>query len=226
MRGRAMGAAVLVLATVGARAARADDRCPVPEGGSAALGAADAGARLSYVRGVLRDQARRARLWTWGWAATGVGLAGGSFALAALESDRDKRLEWIVSGGPALWYPLMAVLDPPEAPDDAAALEELVATTSSVHGRMDPCIVLARAEHLLDRAAADEKRRVNLFSQALGITGSLAIGAFIAFALGDPVGGLVNGAASLGVVELNLFTAPTGAVDAAERYRAGVGLSF
>ena len=190
-------------------------------GSASGLGALGAEQRLSFLRGTLDDQASRATTWSVGWAISGLGLAAGSVGLAALESDRDQRYEWLISGAPALWYPLMAVVDPPEVIEDHRLLEELVTMTRGPRGWMAPCILVYRGEDLLARAARDEQARHDFFQHALGVVVSAAIAVLTATALHDVPGGVLNGVGSVAVSELNLWTLPTGAVDALERYRAG-----
>lgn len=90
-----------------------------------------------------------------------------------------------------------------------------------------------RAEELLRRAADDEAARTNAFQHVLGLGASAGLGLVIALILHDPLGGVLNGAASVAACELNLWTSPTGAADAIAGYKngrlvagAGRGLGF
>jgi hypothetical protein len=180
--------------------------------------------RLAFVRATLIDQAARERLWSRAWGVGGLGLAGGSFGLAALQSDPDRRTGYVLSGIPALFYPLEAIVDPPKAIRDSELLEDLLAATRGtpgLPGKMDSCVLLGRAEALLADTARDERARVNLFRHSLGVVVGLGLGAILTFGLHNPAGGVLDLVGSLAVSETHLWTAPTGAASALERYRTG-----
>jgi hypothetical protein len=212
----------------GARSAYADEpkasawtHCRIPEGGSPALGEASPGARLAFVQRTLDDQASRARLWTATWSAGYTAIAGASVAFAAASSDRDKRIEWLVSGLPAVAVPLLFAIDPLKVMRDQGELERLVRETRSVEGAMDPCIVLAEGEWLLMRDADDEREKVAPLNHVLNIVGSVVVGLAVGLSVGDWVGAALNAAGGTALGELAFWTEPTGAVDALRRYRAG-----
>jgi hypothetical protein len=216
----ALGAALLLLGSP----ALAQSRCGPPPGdaGASRVVDVDPEARLAFVRAALLDQAARERLWSRGWALGGVGLAGGNFGLAALQSDRDKRTGYVLSGIPALFFPLEALVDPPKAIRDSRLLEDLLASTAGIPGlpgKMDTCVLLGRAEALLADAARDERARVNLFRHGLGVAVALGLGAILTFGLHDTAGGILDLVGSLAVSEVHLWTAPTGAAVALTRYR-------
>jgi hypothetical protein len=203
--------------------ALSQSRCGAPAGASAVLDV-DPEVRLAFVRATLKDQAARERLWSRAWALGGLGLAGGSFGLAALQSDRDRRTGYVLSGIPALFYPLEAIVDPPKAIENSRLLEELIAATTGapgLPGKMDTCVLLGRAEALLARTARDERARVNLFRHSLGVVVGLGLGAILTFGLHNTAGGVLDLVGSLTVSELHLWTAPTGAATALARYCDG-----
>ncbi len=217
-------ARLLVLLAVLALAGpvRAQSRCAAPAGATGPLAERDPEVRLAFVRATLLDQASRERLWSRAWAVGGLAIAAGNFGLAALQGSRDKQIAYVVSGVPALFYPLEALVDPPRAIADSALLETLLAATKGtpgLPGKMDTCILLGRAEALLEHTARDERARVNWVRHGLGIAAGLGLGAVLTFALHDTAGGVLDLVGSLAINEFRLWTAPTGAARALSLYR-------
>ena len=125
-----LGIALLLLGllatTTTARPAAAQARCSVPAGASSTLAEGDPAIRLAFIQRELGDQAARARLWSAGWAAGGLGLTGYGLVDAALQKDHDKRTANIISSIPSLSYPLEALFDPPRVIVDSRLLNDLL----------------------------------------------------------------------------------------------------
>jgi hypothetical protein len=212
-------AGVIFFAAPKAHAADAPEiRCPIPNGASSSLAAHEAGARLRFIRSTLADQARRAFTWSSAWSFFGVAVAGETTALAASENDPKKRIIWLANGLPALGFPGLILIDPIKVMADDSELEDLV--------KDDPletklCENLARAEKMLTEDAADEKKKTGVFSHVLGLLANVASSAVIVIGTGEWGSAILNGVGGEAVSEFNLFTLPTGAVSAADRYRAG-----
>lgn len=212
-------ALTFVSVTSNARAADAPEiRCPIPNGAAAPLATHDASARFRFIRATLGDQARRAFTWSSAWSFFGVAAAGETTALAASENDPKKRIIWLANGLPALGFPGLILIDPIKVIADDSELED--------RAKDDPletklCENLALAEKMLTEDAADEKKKTGVFSHVLCVLANLASSAVIVIGTGEWGSALTNFAGGEVVSEFNLYTLPTGAVSAADRYRAG-----
>lgn len=195
--------------------------CPAPIEGSPAIASLDARVRLAFIRGVMRDQAKRARTWMWGWSLGGLGLAAGNYAVAAFAKTKDDAIDPIVGGTTSFFIPAAILVKPLRVSSDDDALEEYIATTTTALGPMQPCRQLALAEELLALSADDEALGVGVLSHAIAIGGNAAIALFLGLGFHHWGGGLLNGLGGLAISEAEIFMQPTGAVRALEKYRAG-----
>jgi hypothetical protein len=200
--------------------AHAQARCPAMPGASAALADVDAEARLAFLRGVMTDQAARARTWTWAWSGIGFGLAAGQYALIPLV-PRDKRFEEAFEGTAALYIPAGLAVLPLRVRSDRATLEQLLADTETPAGPMAPCLRVERAEELVALTADDEAAHTNVLQHVVTIVLSAGYAAILGFGFNDKVGMAWNGGSAVVLGEAQLLTSPTGAVSALERYRRG-----
>jgi hypothetical protein len=201
--------------------ARAEDAapiCPTPNGASAALATHDAQTRFDYLQSHIHDQARRAFLWSSIWSFAGVAIAGESTALAVATVDEKKRIIWLAQGLPALGFPGLILIDPLQVMADDRELTKIIQDDPQ---QTKLCANLARAEQLFAEDAADEKKKTGIFSHALGLLANLASSTVIVLATGDWTSAILNAVSGEAVSELNLWTLPTGAVTANDRYRAG-----
>ena len=207
---------------LGSRTAHAqaapDLRCPLPVHAGAALGAQNARARFRFVRSTMSDQARRAMSWSMGWSFFGVAVAGETTALAIATHDEKRRIIWLANGLPALGFPGLILIDPLKVMAD-----EREVTTLAESDPQDAklCENLARAEQLFAEDAADEAKKTGFFSHALCVLANVASSAVIVIGTGDWTSAILNGVGGEAVSEVNLYTLPTGAVSALEKYRAG-----
>jgi hypothetical protein len=195
--------------------------CAPIAGAAPELAAVSAAARLGFVRDVMRDQAGRARTWTWVWGIGGLALAAGNFGLAALADTPDHRVDPLVGGVTSLFIPAALLVKPVAVIANHAALEDYLALTASTSGEGDACATLARAEELLVASAEDEALGVGVLAQAIAILGNGAIALFLGLGYGHWAGALLNGGGGLVITEVQIFTQPTGAVRALESYRRG-----
>jgi hypothetical protein len=86
---------------------------------------------------------------------------------------------------------------------------------------MMPCLVLDRAEEMLIKAARDEADLTSATFQVTSLVLDAGYAAIIALAFKDAAGTVLNGVGAVAVTELQIFTTPTDAVKALERYRRG-----
>lgn len=214
MRRLAIGAVLLVMATSGT--ARAE--CPAPAGGSAKITEWSDTARVDYVHRVLDSQEKWATAWTYGWSTIGTGIVVGSFILADRAESDDDRVDNVISGSFALLIPIITMSFRLRVLDDAPLLREVLAGTAN--GRAGTCVVLARAEELLARDAADESFNTGPLSQVLAIVGNGALFGILA-AMGHWTNAVLDGVGGLALSELQVLTAPTGAARAWKHYKDG-----
>jgi hypothetical protein len=203
-----------------AGSAGATTQCAAVEGGSPALEDIDAETRLTFVRHVMRDQASRADAWRWSWSGIGLGLAAGQYALIPLY-PRDKLFEQLFLGTASLYIPLSLAVFPLQIRRYDDILERAAADAEASQSHMMPCLVLDHAEELLMRAAKDEAQLTGTFMQVTTLALSAGYTAIIAVAFRDLGGTILNGGGAFVVGELQIFTTPTGAVKALDRYRRG-----
>ncbi len=221
----AIGLACFVLsASASPRSARAEApppvQCAAMEGGSPALAAVDAEARLAFLRRVMRDQGRRATLWRLGWSGVGLALAAGQYGLIPFY-PADKRFEQAFAGTASLYLPLSLNVFPLRIQEYSDVLERAAVDAETAQGHMMPCLILDRAEEQLVLAARAEARLTGPLMQVTTVVLSIAYGAIFAFGFKDVVGTLENGIGALVVGETQFFTTPRGAVRALESYRRG-----
>jgi hypothetical protein len=193
-------------------------RCPLPARASAALGTLSPRARFHFIRATLADQAKRAFTWSSAWSFFGIAVAGETTALAAAENDPKKRIIWLANGLPALGFPGLILIDPLKVMADDRELEE-IAEDDPTDAKL--CENLARAEQMFAEDAADEKKKTGVFSHILCVLANVASSAVIVIGTGEWGSAIVNGVGGEVVSEINLYTLPTGAVSAIDRYRAG-----
>lgn len=202
-----------------ARAASpAESRCPVPSGASSSLANADASARFRFIRSTLADQSKRASTWSGAWSFFGVAAAAQVSVLAAVSNDPKQRVIWLANGLPALGFPGLILIDPMKVMADDRELENLAKDDPS---EKNLCENLARAEVLFTEDAADEKKKTGVFSHILCVLANVASSVVIVIGTGEWGPAITNFIGGEAVSEFNLYTLPTGAVPALDRYRAG-----
>jgi hypothetical protein len=205
----------------GASWAQEPVHCAAADGGSPALAALDARERTRFVRGVMRDQAHRARVWSWTWGATGTGLAAGSFVLAGLAKTPDDRVDPLVGGATSLLIPAAMLIQPLRVMGDDERLAREVPATSVSEPPEDTCRRLARMEALFIASADDEAFGVGIVAQALAVGVNGAVALILGLGYHHWTGALLNGGGGFVLSEFQLYTQPTGAIDALAQYRRG-----
>lgn len=195
--------------------------CPNVVGGNADLDAQDSTTRLRFVRKSLDDDASNARIWTWGWAGTGVAVAAVNGIWAA-SSAYDTRVDRIGAASGGVMLTLTTLIDPMSVTRDAAAVGTAVDASAPGRTGDDPCVVLSYAERYLATSAEDESRRKRFLGHALPIGGAIAGGLVLGLGYGHWSGGALNAGIGIAVTELKMLTQPTGSARALERYRTGI----
>ncbi|WP_394821393.1 hypothetical protein [Pendulispora albinea] len=199
------------------------EKCPVPAGAAPALANIDAGARARFIREHLRRDAGNARTWSLGWAAASVAMGSGGLTLGLLESDRDKRIGNFIWAGTSLIMPLRLLISPLHVMGDSRALEDDASRPPEGDAAREPdgCSHLARAEAFLERDAAQEAFGTAWYTHAMAIGFSAGLGATLGYALDDWSGNALAAGIGIAISELQIWTQPTGAVRARDRYLAG-----
>jgi hypothetical protein len=172
---------------------------------SCVLWQAGAASATEPVRGgpySLRDEARRARTWRYVWSGVNAGLMVGSFAAVPLV-EREARPDWIISGigsGVTLLCTWFVPLRVESASDELDALPEAEKATQWLR---------LRAE-----SAEDEHARVTWPWHVINFGLCAGTGAIIAFGYDHYWSGLFTTVGGTALGEVQLFTQPTGLVDA------------
>ena len=201
-------------------------RCNSVDGAVSALADIDGRARLSYVRTVMADQARRSKRWSVAWTIAGLGLAAGNFTQVALADTADERIDPLVGGAASLFIPAALLVKPLEVMGAQRALEADVEKLGPAAKSEDLCATLARAERHFEESAADEAFSAGIFTHLFVIAGNGAIALFLGLGYDHWKGALLNGGGGLLISEFQIFTQPTGAVEGLARYRrADLGAS-
>ncbi|HSQ64669.1 MAG TPA: hypothetical protein VLM85_15705 [Polyangiaceae bacterium] len=212
------------------------DRCPAPEGGSAALAQINAEERIEFLHRNLDEQARHGRSWRWWWfgigsviLTTSVGITIGWAAASPSPVQNANFVDNLIAAGFAVAVPVTSALLTLRVESDAPAIDELLRVTGG--GRAGACLVLARMEELAARDAADEALYTGWLAQLAGFVGVGAIAGIMAIeaaTASDPsvrdvhwINAAVNAAAGIVLAEAHILSAPTGASRGYEGYLKG-----
>lgn len=212
----AMSRALVALLLLASPAAVAG-QCPDFAGGSAALQAADPGARLSFIRERLKKEAPRARLYTGLWGGAFSLIALGELALIPVTAPAEHvdnyagAISSLVSVGVLVALPL-------EVMEDADAFDGRVANLTATAG---PCAGLAEAERLFLRDAEGEAFGVSLLMHGTNVALNAVLALVLGLGFGHWEAGALNAVVGAVLGEASIFTQPTQLVTDLERYRAG-----
>jgi hypothetical protein len=154
---------------------------------------------------LLRDQAHRARTYRYAWTGINAGLAIGSFGLIPLLSH-SKREDYVVGGIASAIGAVTTFAFPLHVEHDEPELDALQT--------LPPAERHKKLRALLRDGAHDEHARVTWPWHALNLGTSLLTGGIIAVGFGHVRGGLQTGIAGFVLGEAQIFTQPTGLVDA------------
>jgi hypothetical protein len=232
-RNATRAAAACFLATLCSAARVEAQTCPVPNGASERLAAVPAPERLSFVRATMDEQARYTRIWKWAWVGIGSAAVVASTAVTigfAAGNDPAREANIVdnaVAAAFSLATPIVTVVFAPRIEDET--LEALLRATGG--GAAGTCLVLARAEELLAKGAADEDLATGWLAHVVSILGAGALFAFMAIeaaATTDPPSrdahwqnAAINGLAGVAYAEAQILTTPTGASRGYGRYLRG-----
>lgn len=209
---------LLALALVAARSAPGGAvECRVIAGGAPSLAQVDARVRLEFIQRELRLGARKARIWSWGWAAAFSAIATGE-AVVSLVSPAEQRGDSLVGGAAALVGLLTVVIAPLPVMRDQRWLDRRVARALPA---ADPCALLADAERLLLRDAAGEQLLRGWYAHVATLLFNVGTALIIGFGFGHGAIAALNAAAGSVIGEVKINTQPTHSIDALARYRAG-----
>jgi hypothetical protein len=160
-------------------------------------------------------------MWTWAWSGAGFGIAAGEYALIPIVQQPWKRQEQAVLGTVSFYLPASIAVLPLAVRADDEELETGVAKAWTRDGVLSPCLVLERAEELLEHAAANEAAHTSLVEHIVTITLTAGYAAVLWALFHDPGGLVLNGVGALAIGEAEILTVPTGAVSGLARYREG-----
>jgi hypothetical protein len=222
---------IVLLATSGAilgSRASAQDRCPIPEAASPALGRLDPTRRLAWIAAHLSRSEENARLWTFGWGG-GIAAAGvGSLAAVPFVAS-ESRVDWYTGAVSAGVGVAAFVIAPPAVLHDAPALREEIArfqsaaaaATNAAAADADVCPLLASAEARLARDARDEQRQGRWYVHLGNLLFNAGLGLFLGLGYHHLGAGVVNAVAGAAVGEAIIFTRSTAAIDDLGAYLGG-----
>lgn len=186
-------------------------------GAAGAQSCRDGGERLAFVGQRLRDDARDARLWAWGWGLGYAALTVGQAALGASRSDRGQRAELYVGAGKSALGLIPVLLVPVPARRDAAELDARIAAAPDADAR---CTLIADGEAALRRSADDEAFARSWLAHAATVAvngGGLLI---VGLGYGRWATGTAGALIGTLVGEIQIFTRPTGALRGERAYEA------
>jgi hypothetical protein len=150
----------------------------------------------------LQREARRAKTWRYGWTAINGGLTLGALAAVPLVSSED-RPDFVVSGIGSAITTLCTWIWPLRV-EGAAVEAELLA----------PADRARQMQRLWRESALDERERVRWPWHVANIGLAAAGGAVIAFGYRHYLSGALTAVAGGALGEVQLFTQPTGLIDA------------
>jgi hypothetical protein len=197
--GATVAAMLLYILLVGAGSARA--RSIDGKGGAKEQ---EIRSRITFITDALRREERRIGTWSWLW---GAGLAMASaaqFASPLLFEETGQRVTYLIGGGKSVLGVLSFVVMPVriELPEESSN-------------------DLAAAEAALIRSASNERRGKGWFKHTAAVVLNVAHTLIVGLLYDEWLIGAISGVAGLAVGELIIYTQPTGAIEAAERYQRG-----
>jgi hypothetical protein len=206
-----------VLSCLAAPRARAT-QCRAVDGGTPRLAAIDAETRLGWLDRRLHRAARRATWWSIGWGSLYGGLTVGQLALLPTASSKGETAEKVVGATASFIGVLSVAILPPRVIADTRwwSRHRAAATPDT-----DPCALLADAEQLLIRDAADDEFGIGplvhignfVINVAAGLVLGLGYDRWAAWSYTTLVG--------IAIGEIQVITRPTDALNDLAAYRAG-----
>jgi len=183
--------------------------CPVPLGGSEALGSVDSSTRVAALAGWLPHDRDSARLWNWSWVIINAALTVGQ-GVAAPFFKMPERADWVTGAiGTAVatvGYWLFAL--------DVPAVGSLPET--------DPdCEVLAQVEAKAKTGAESEDFNTSIWSHLITVVLSIVPGLVLGLAYKRWPQGVVLTLGGVALGELAIATTPTGLSELWSAYLRG-----
>jgi hypothetical protein len=189
---------------------------PRPSARAAEVDAADVDRRYAFIDAELERTRSPAQTWWTVWTASYSAATLGGAGVALLATSHPLRVSSGVLAAKSIlgvgslaltWRPLWGA---------TADLHAMDATTPEARAAR-----LAQAEVLLERRAKAESIAHGWITQVASISVNLAGSAVLWFGYHLHRSALVEAGTGLGICEIQIWTAPRGAVDALQRYRAG-----
>lgn len=187
-------------------------RCPAISGGTPALAAAPAEARLGFLQAGLRHAFRRSLGWATGWGASYAVLTAGNLALLPVQQDEGDRIDlYVGAASAAVGVVTLSV-----------TLTRLLRDQRRVAAlRGGDCVALAQAEAALLRAARSDEFGKGAFTRVGSALFNVGVGALLAIAFQRFTSAAINTVLGIVVGEIMIQTQPTDSVALLARYRAG-----
>jgi len=184
--------------------------------GQPALQHMQAQSRLRFIRERLRSDAHHARVWSYSWGAIYSSLAIGQFVAAPLVSHASAP-DFYVGGGASLIGLVPLVVTPLKVMGDEERLEESQVEPTGA----DPCALLAKAEELLIRDAANEAEGRSLLFHGGNVVVNAGISLIIGAGFGHWTSATISVLTGIATGEIMILTQPVGALNALHAYRNG-----
>lgn len=219
---RARGACLaisLVAASLTSRAARADTRCPAPEGAGEVVAATDGRVRLEWIDERLSREAHRMSWWNWGWAA-GIGASGVGTLVAVPFVAPENRVDYYTGAALAGIGVIPFLVAPPDVIHDGRELHAML-VAGPPGTDVEVCRMLADAEARLVRDARNERLLSGWWSHAANLALNAGAFLFLGFGYHHWESGAINGAAGFVIGETVIFTQPRGTMNDWARYQRG-----
>lgn len=188
--------------------------CPLPATASGSLHGRPAAERLRYLSRALDADAASARTWGLAWGTVyGVGTLGQIAAMPLLGPEDQK--DFVVGIASTAVGVGFTILGLPEVMADAPAFAARAA------GGGDECELLAEAERLIVKDAANELSGVTWYLHAANVAFNLGLGLVIGLGFGHWLSALINFVTGAAIGEGTIFTLPTALNGAWARYLSG-----
>lgn len=189
-------------------------QCPVPSGAAPALGERSAAERVRFLTQALEREASAVRTWRAAWGATYALGTLGQLAATPLLDPADQQ-DFAVGAASTAVGVAFTILGTPEVMEDAPAFSARVAAGG------DECQLLAEAEALMVKDAANEASSVAWYFHAANVAFNLGVGLAIGLGFGHWVSALINFLVGAAIGEGTLFTQPVALAGAWSRYLTG-----
>lgn len=191
--------------------------CAPIAGGDAALGHIDADTRLGFLRANLARGARRARLWSWGWAGIYSGLTIGSLALLPTKTANEKVDSYLGAAASFVGVAIL-IVSPMKITFDQTWLERRLRTAPA---GTDRCALVADAERLLIRDAADADLGRQPFVHVFNFLFNIGVGLALGIGFGHWDEAALTAGVGVALGEAQILTRPMDTVETLRRYRLG-----